>query len=137
MTEDRFRLPHLWRRMVLIGLVLVAGPAMAWSAIWITRAYVVPSRVAVHRPAIATPAQTPAPLERTAPPASAAGDPLYKLAMAGNEPLQASASAAQAETTASIAPPENVPLPRPKPRITVAAIAGPVPLPRARPQRPE
>jgi hypothetical protein len=110
---------------------------LAWSAIWFTRSYVVPARVPVHRPvalAVSTPA--PAPVERIAhvAPASAAVDPLYKLAMAGNEGLQIAAIAASPrETTGSIARVETVPLPRPKPRTMVAAIRGPVPLPRPRP----
>jgi hypothetical protein len=138
MAEDRFRLPQLWRRVLLGGLVLIAGPTLAWSAIWFTRSYVVPARVPVHRPvAIAAPTPAPAPVERIAhvAPASAAVNPLYTLAMAGNEGLQIAApvTARTVETTGSIARVETVPLPRPKPRTMVAAIRGPVPLPRPRP----
>jgi hypothetical protein len=136
MAEDRFRLPQLWRRVLLGGLVLIAGPTLAWSAIWFTRSYVVPARVPAYQP-VALATAPAAPVEQIArvAPASTAADPLYKLAMAGNEPLPLPdrAATAPAETTASIARVEIVPLPRPKPRIAVAAIQGPVPLPRPRP----
>jgi hypothetical protein len=141
MTEDGFQLPHIWRRVVLIGALLIVGPVMAWSAIWITRTYVVPARVPVHRPAmIATPAPVAPPAERVARVSQASNpDHLFKLAAAGNEPLMAAAppSTPSVETTASIARVEPVPLPRRKPRITVAAVRGPVPLPRPRPSLPE
>lgn len=138
MAEDRFRLPQVWRRVLLVGVVLTAGPTLAWSAIWFTRTYVVPTRVPVHRPvAIAVPAPAAAPVERVAhvAPASTAADPLYKLAMAGNEglPVPTATQAPPIETTGTVARVDIVPLPRPKPRMTVAAIQGPVPLPRPRP----
>jgi hypothetical protein len=136
MAEDRFRLPQLWRRVLLIGAVLIAGPAMAWSAIWVTRSYIVPARVPAYQPVALAAATPTAPVEQIArvAPASAAGDP-YKLAMAGNEilPFPAPVAAPAKDTTGSIARVETVPLPRPKPRMMVAAIQGPVPLPRPRP----
>lgn len=140
MTEDGYRLPHIWRRVVLIGALLIVGPAMAWSAIWVTRSYVVPSRVPVHRPVvIATPAPDAAPVERAAQvSAPSSNDQPFKLAAAGNEPLMAPAPPPPpVETTGSIARVDPVPLPRRKPRITVAAMRGPVPLPRPRPSLPE
>ena len=140
MTEDGFQLPHIWRRVVLIGVLLVVGPAMAWSAIWFTRTYVVPARVPVHRPAmIATPAPVAVPERVARVSAPSLNDQPFKLAAAGNEPLLAAAppSTPSGETTASIARIEPVPLPRRKPRITVASVRGPVPLPRPRPSLPE
>jgi hypothetical protein len=142
MTEDGFRLPPILRRVVLIGLVLIIGPTMAWSAIWFTRTYVVPSRVPVHRPAvIAAPAPVAAPIERAAIVSGtpSAGNQPFRLAAAGNEPLMvpAPSPAPAPDTTGSIARTEPIPLPRPKPRITVASARGPVPLPRPRPSAPE
>jgi hypothetical protein len=142
MTEDGFRLLHIRPRLLLIGLLLVVGPAIAWSAIWVTRTYIVPSRVPVHRPmAVATPAVDTAPTGSIAAVAPSAADQPFRVAAAGNEPFLAPAAATApppaSETAGAVALVQPVPLPRPKPRVRVAAIKGPVPLPRPRPSQPE
>jgi len=136
MTEDGFRLLHIRPRLLLIGLLLVGGPAIAWSAIWVTRTYIVPSRVPVHRPVIvATPASDVTPTGRIAAVSPLAAEQPFRVAAAGNEPFLAPAPTP--ETSSSSALLQPVPLPRPKPRVRVAAIQGPVPLPRPRPSQPD
>src|SRR4051812_36294352 len=94
MTEDGFRLLHIPPRLLLIGLLLVGGPAIAWSAIWVTRTYTLPSRVPVHRPVIvATPASDATPIGSIGAVTPVAADQPFRVAAAGNEPLLAAAPA--------------------------------------------